>query len=355
MKKRPIVRIEVNESTTKTRPILEQCAQKYGRDIFLHATHHNPHQPIDDGNIHIFPFATACTDFTDVSISKIFGIKPHCNDAIAPNESEITETHGILMKDDNGFVFGEAHGENGLNNFFIHLDITHEWDEENEKIFSLMMNNYFSLITNQRKMAAIMKQLYAKKIRMKKESKEKYLEICSQKIQHEIELFNTLLQSSAENIKYLSMRLTEACRNHDLLKQKIEKLHSSEITYQEIEREYNNLINHGSITKVYVRDKDIVIFTKKLILKRRNIGNFKITIDTESKEFSCENIIQIINDEYHHPHISGGDLCFGNATAEIVKYIEQFQFYVAFCQIWARLNRYDADNAYYDIGNWPKA
>jgi len=353
----PTVAIEPLEENRRSRAILEEYAKKLKRSIILHSTHCKKHEPIHDNFIHIFPWSTSLGKEYEEKTERIrylFGLGTACPDALKIEEEDIKKIGGIPLKDDEEILFGEAHGcsQFGLNNLFIHFDAMHEWTTNAEKIFSRIMEIYFSVFLS-KDAKKILKDLLQKKKKLLSLSKEKYVSLCATRIDEETRQNQKELSEKQTAIGTLSQQIAKTSREIEILKRK-PPIEQADFR-KKLEREFDSLAESSFVEKILVGKNRIEIHTKKLILEKRKIGRFKIAINTNSGELSCINLDTVIDEYYHHPHVEKETLCFGDITEEIYRLIERCEFAMAFKRIWSRLNMYSRGGAYILIDNWPLA
>lgn len=350
---RPIVKIENNESTERTRPILERFSQKYGVKIHFHATHDRPHPIVENDWTHIFPYSAPNMDGSTTKLDRIFGMnimEDGTNDKVIP-----TEIVGIPLSDTTGSVYGEICGKAG-NNLFIHFDITHSWSDGHEKIFSKIMEEYFSIaagknfIEMQKKVEKERKVLEAKRV---SESKKKYIEYISHRSRALTSDLENQIERSSEAIKALSKKLTEEVRILEEAKNRLAEIREKTDLERSFAREYDSLKGNPIVKNILAYDEKVEVFTTNLVLEGYDIGEFKIVMHLNGK-FGCENLTRKVKD-IHHPHVAHSiyEVCFGTSKDEIAKLIKKFQLAAAFFRIWSRLNKYGSENPYLKIENWP--
>lgn len=338
-----------NQEAEKARHILEEYARKHSTKILLHNTHGGSCSPVDGDWVHIFPYC-APEAKRGGEIRRVFDIEAPgygTEDCVVPKIDAI-----MPLADPAGVIYGEVGGRG--NNLYIYFDMFHSWSEAHEKIFRKILEHYFSYISS-RKFKKLQQEIVKKEEKLEKESRERYIEFVEGRKSAAITDLKREIDETERRIENLSKQLTETCRNYDQFKERLAAIQEKDDFFEELGLEYDRLLTHPSVVKLRAQNGKVEVFTKFLILEGYKIGEFKVTMYLDG-QYSCENLTQRIESQ-NHPHVSSDpyDCCFGTAKSEIKKLIRGFQFEVAFHKIWGRLNRYDSENPYLNIKNWPKA
>lgn len=109
-------------------------------------------------------------------------------------------------------------------------------------------------------------------------------------------------------------------------------------------------------TNISYTKNGIKALTAPIIIKHDkkdyDLGKYEVTL---SYEGTCK-IIGInpkIEGRFDHPHISDGNVCWGNFAGQIPKLIGSSEFDVALDMIYTFLAHYDTGNPYKTIEHWP--
>jgi len=352
----PQVVIELYDAAYgKARPFLGKMSQQLGKSVFLHGTHCETHPVIDDSAIHVFPFCTPRCEMRTAGISRLMGVNFTGNyrqDTLKVERSDIEYLDGIALVDGEGIIFGEAQGVLSFNNFFIHLDAFHDWDENKEMVFSRMIDAYCEFFSNKKKIRELLRAKKEKMAKLEAEAKERYTNLCLERPKIELAEQEEALREAEDGIKELSKRLTDLTREWEALK----NLPPPAMTNfrETLGAEFDRLASSPFVKKILVRDLNMEVHTKELILMGHKIGRFNITINVEDGTFHCYNLDRIVNGCHHHPHVCDGEACFGEISEEVSRLVGKQELATAIFRIWSRLKMYSGPGAYVELERWPE-
>jgi hypothetical protein len=122
-------------------------------------------------------------------------------------------------------------------------------------------------------------------------------------------------------------------------------------TWQALKR----MDNSRSYSSISYTKTGIKAITTHINIKHGNkeysIGRFEVTLGYDG-QCKIKNLDKII-DHFDHPHISNGQVCWGNFSGWIPKLVGSSEFDVAFDQIYTFLCHYDSGSPYKQIEAWP--
>lgn len=113
--------------------------------------------------------------------------------------------------------------------------------------------------------------------------------------------------------------------------------------------------NSSSYSGVSFTKSGIKAITTPINIKHQGkeyvMGRFEVSLQFDG-------VCKIVNldhriDNYDHPHINGGQVCWGNFAGYIPKLIGSSEFDVALVQIYTFLSHYDSGSPYKTIDHWP--
>ncbi|MEM7828297.1 MAG: hypothetical protein QW561_03050 [Candidatus Aenigmatarchaeota archaeon] len=120
--------------------------------------------------------------------------------------------------------------------------------------------------------------------------------------------------------------------------------------------EFNNLFNIPEVKDVYIKDGQILVFTKDIVVEYENrkyrIGSFLIKLSTDG-----DLMIKNLTNPYRffdHPHISYGKPCLGSIRAGVSRLIGEYQFMTAIEVLIDYLKTVNPGDWRVSITNWPE-
>ena len=177
---------------------------------------------------------------------------------------------------------------------------------------------------------------------------QKYVDVCNQKYNSYLDnLKNSLTIERSSLQKLIEARMHSNLSVKSELDEKIgqkndkvaemeeniEKLSSirqemdSRIMKLSSNKVYRKLTDHPKIDKVEIKDNELNVITKKLIVKGHNIGHFKFTFDPTTNRLFIRNLEYVVEGALDHWHVKYGDPCLADWKPVLWRYIDTFQIF----------------------------
>ncbi len=182
-----------------------------------------------------------------------------------------------------------------------------------------------------------------------------YTEMVKKGAEEELKFLEQEMQAMERTIEKYSRRITQFSRLMADYWRRICILRDGKDSSFTL-NEFNNLLNIPEVRDVHVRDGEIFVYTKDIVVgyenKKYRIGSFLIKISTDG-----ELLIKNLTNPYKffdHPHISYGKPCLGSIRAGVARLIGEYQFVTAIEVLIDYLKTVNANDWRIPITNWPE-
>lgn len=122
-----------------------------------------------------------------------------------------------------------------------------------------------------------------------------------------------------------------------------------------VERDFPELVVHAP-------HRYIEVTTEQVILEGVDLGAFKIRVPFDGLTAGLLNTVRVNgvepskaaagSEQYAHPHVKNGNVCWGEGTNPAAKALREARFSDFFLIVWALLNTYNDSSPYLAISTW---
>lgn len=284
-------------------------------EIQIHVPHKNAHQPIDDGNFHIFVWSAPVKNKREKPPKKIWGIPVSCRDeAYLPSPQSV-----VFYDDESDYAVGElVQG----NNLYIFHDICHHGSSDEVALYRALLtrvSEYLLLDDKGREDYGAEREL-----KRREASAQEYIRYCTGRIDKEVERLESEAEGTRAKLSEYQQKLTEVMAQARDAETLLGKLRERQENQEEtLRREFDLLFDTPEIIDLRVFKDKVVVFTDTLYCvddrngQEHEIGKFRIElffgVNDCVRWFNLTRLVKAGEALYNAPHVSeNGAGCLGN-------------------------------------------
>lgn len=317
--------------------------------IYMYVPHGTAHEGYKKG-FNIFIWSSQIRDKIKCP-NKIWGYKVSCTD-----DSFSPAYKGEVICDDS-YVVAELID----NNLYIHHDICHHNTVEELSIYKRVLVEVADILSTspEEREAMLVKNL--------EKTRERYIELCQNRIKSEQKKIQNKLSSAMGNIEENKKTIINDIRKY----QEYEFLLNNykialKDKQEEFGKEFDKLLSMDKVITVDINSREVEVFTDTLYCedprtgKIHEIGKFRISIPIGRGVIKWNNLTRKVygcDEGMHAPHVfKSGKACLGNAEQVIPELVANYQFSIIAMyaiQFIESVNVDDSAGQY--INKWPIA